>query len=85
MPKLILRRAGCTYERGIHDRATLEFHAARLKHPTDFRKQLLAQFVDFEKTTEFEQRGGVWYHLAVQINSHKATQASAIVKRLFTG
>jgi hypothetical protein len=42
---LILRRARRADDRGVHDGAALQRHAAGLQHPADFGKQLLAQFV----------------------------------------
>lgn len=82
---LILGRTRRPDDGGIHDRAALELHAARLKHPADFGKQLLAQFVGFEKTTKLQQCGGVRDGFTAQFDPRKATQASAIVKRLFAG
>jgi hypothetical protein len=75
---LILGRTRCTDDGRVHDRAALELHAARLKHPADFSKQLLAQFVGFEKTTKLQQRGGVRDCFTAQIDPRKATQAGAI-------
>jgi hypothetical protein len=64
---LILRRTLQANDHSIHKRTALEFHPARLEHLTAFGKQPLIQFAGSQKTTKFEQRGGVRYRLAAQM------------------
>ncbi len=82
---LILRRARRADDRGVHDGAAPELHAAGLQHPTDFGKQMLAQFVRLKQAPEFEQRRRVRYGFTAQVNPDKATQADAVVQRFFAG
>ena len=82
---LVLCRARRGDEGGIHDGAAVELHAAGLQDPAHFGEELLTQFVRLKHATEFEQRRRVRYGLATQVNTHKATQAGAVVECLFAG
>jgi hypothetical protein len=65
---------------GIDNRSGLECHAAALEYASDFGEELLIEGVLLQQATKFEQRRGIRYGFASQLNSGKMAQAGDVVE-----
>jgi hypothetical protein len=81
----ILRRAGRTDDRCVHDRAGAQLQPSGLQHLADGGEQLLAQIVVLQQAAKLQQRGAVGHALAPQIDTHEAAQRGAVQQRFFAG
>lgn len=75
----VLRRAGCTDDRGIHNGAGLQLHTVGLQDSANLGEQPFGKLMFLQQPTEFQQRGGVRHRLTAQVNSYEAAQAGAVI------
>ena len=81
----VLGGAGRTNNGRIHDGAGVDLQAPGLQFLPHLGKQGFAELVLIEHFTKLQQRGGVGYALAAQINTGKAAQAGAALEGFLTG
>ena len=82
-PRLVLGRGRCRDERGIHQGALGHQQAALTQHRVDGVKEGRGQARCFQPVAKLEQRGGVRYRGAAQIEAEKAAKRLAVVDGIF--
>ncbi|MNN48458.1 hypothetical protein D3C81_1629360 [compost metagenome] len=76
---LVLRRAGCADDRGIHNGAGLQLHATCLQDSANLSKQPLGKLVLLQQAAKLQQRGGIRHRFTTQVNPDEAAQAGAVI------
>ena len=80
---LILGRAWCMNEGGVHHRAFGNQQPLRLELSIDRFQQYRRQFVILQKMTEIQYRGLVWQGIGNPSKSRKAAHALDLVQSIF--
>src|SRR5690625_5704095 len=76
----ILRRAGCTDDGGIYNRAAMNLDAVFAQVLLDQFEQLLTQIVGFNKIPELADYGLIRNSFMAQINAHKPAHGARVIQ-----
>ena len=82
-PRLVLGRGWCGDDGGIHQGALVHQQATLTQHRVDRVKDGLGQAQCFQQVAKLEQRGGIRYRFAAQIEAEKAAKRLTIIDGIF--
>ncbi len=75
---LVLRGTGRADDRRVHDGARTDLQAPGLQHLAHLGEQRLAELVRLQQASELQQRRGIRYAFASQVDAHEPSQGRAI-------